>query len=229
MFYHFAGGTSGEELYLILEEVLGIDMDLFRIKVENVPSYIYKYDSIANYAGDGDVLFLTPALLGGAKGRIPVKKVLTKTERLQNAQASAREVEKHEAGALECIRKVSDSMAKFATLTAEVGRMKAINDTIASLPEGVLVNANQVLDSKCPTATKLKNLSQLIYGQPMVDTKSLHMITGSIMETGDLLLTTAIEKTQDEPNPVSMPWLKNIVRDQLNQRIGARSVSAMAD
>ena len=226
--YHYSKDDKIRDALEMIESAIDIPATQLVLFYKAGNSYFMNWEPIAASVRENDhspeVRVMVRALGGGKTTvRKSTKKAqLTKSERLSLAQKEAQKVYAHEGKALECISKADELLTSFSADVA-TSIKGAIEDRVKALTEDGLSQALAVMKENHNKDWKLKQLSHIIFGASVAEAKALGKIISGILETSELLLITAVEKSEDDVNDaVSMKWLTLTIDKYHQRKIGAR-------
>lgn len=220
--YHYHDGDAVADVKKALLENFGIDCTkdgMFSLKwCGDGKSTLHDWEPIFATLHEVKECEIVASMSGG--GRFKVKK-LTKKEQLDTAQKEAQQVATHQARGLECIQAMDNEMNKFNTMVAENPK-NAIGYRISSLSEKGLVDAKVALQTNGGSEYKLKFFARALFGEPLDEVKKLCEITTNIIRASEIAVILAVEQSENANDPISLQWLRGLVNDYHNRRVGAR-------
>ena len=166
------------------------------------------------------VVITTSIKDGGFRNPKVVKKLMSKEERLQTAKVEASKI-KSTGGKIDFVATADKVLSDFFTL-AESSPADAIEESVKKLSEEEITSCLEAVSGNCggTTAFKLCHLSRYIFGESIRKVIDLNASTAAIVETCRLTMEMAYDKGIEDGS-VSMPWIRQILNDYLNRRIGA--------
>ena len=127
---------------------------------------------------------------------------------------------------MSCLREADKVLNEFSALASKDAG-EVIEKMMASLSEKNLETIIGILNSKANVDFRLKQFAHVLFGEPLMETKTLGEIATSVVETAELLVATSIESSRDATKPVTVGALLQIAKKYYNRRVGARE-SAVA-
>ena len=221
MNYRYTSGTSGDDVFKFLGTVLfDVDLSLFRLKVSNAPSYIQKFDSIANYLDENSSLELIPAMSGGGKATVVKKKIEKASGLKSKLDEKAKVANDH---TLPDVAVMEHKISMFIQ-DIDTGASNAIEKLIEQLDAKTLQDISEYLDSNSAVSdVKLKGIASLIFGDPMKQIVIVNQTCHHIQESCAVCLNYAFTKASADDTAYTMKSLRGVVEKHLNQKIGAQS------
>ena len=170
------------------------------------------------------VVITTSIKGGGFRNPKVVKKLMSKEERLQTAKVEASKI-KSTGGKIDFVATADKVLSDFFTL-AETSPADAIEEAVKKLSEEEITFCLEAVSGNCggTTTFKLCHLSRHIFGESIHKVIDLNASTTAIVETCRLTMEMAYDKGVEDGS-VSMPWIRQILNDYRNRRIGAREAT----
>eukprot|EP00438_Fugacium_kawagutii_P015007 Skav227505 [mRNA] locus=scaffold282:238687:240099:+ [translate_table: standard] len=235
--FGFSASTHFSEMFQSLID-LGVNVG----DQQNEPEFVLKnsgggtssamgHEIVSNWTSSGGSFDLVPLLQGGGKKGIKQQKqkkvFIASVDVKKKAVELAKSVMPSTRTTIGELAELEKSVNQFWA-DADINCITAIENRIKELDKAGMENLQRAIstDAGGDTEFKLRQMSYIIFGKPIVNVKKLHEDLEKTISACELAVKSVFMKGQDDGGEMSMKKLRAMTQTYLDRQIGASELRA---